>query len=309
MRVAILCNDRLGIPAIQQLLQHKIIVSIATSNRVSEISTLLKQISDSGNIPFQIFNKKNLETDILTWLGKFQPDVVLVKTFPWKIPSVALKIPKYGFINFHYAPLPEFRGTNPLFWMIKAQVSEGGVTVHKMDENFDSGDILFMKKVPIYPDASFGMLIGQLAFVGAELVIPLLNGLMQNNLSVTKQNGELANWYARPKAEDLTIHWRTMNSWAIRALIKACNPWQKGAVTKFKGWTFGITDASLSFANIPEGTAAGTIVEIDEQKGLLVACCDGKAIRADVIYTEEGYFPGYKMTQFGLRKGNLLGAE
>ncbi len=233
--------------------------------------------------------------------------LVLVKTFPWKISSIALKIPKYGFINFHYAPLPEFRGTNPLFWMIKDRVSEGGVTVHKMDENFDSGDILMIKKVPIYPDASFGMLIGQLAFVGAELVIPLLNGLIQNNLTFTKQDDESANWYPRPKADDLTIHWKTMDSWAVRALIKACNPWQKGAVTNFKGWNIGITDASLSFLNISDGVPAGTIVEIDEQKGLLVACCDGKVIRLEVIYTEEGYFPGYKMMQFGLRKVNILG--
>ncbi len=37
-----------------------------------------------------------------------------------------------------------------------------------------------------------------------------------------------------------------------------------------------------------------------------IACADKKAIKLEVIYSEEGYFPGHKMAQFGLRKGDKL---
>ncbi|HET6992792.1 MAG TPA: formyltransferase family protein [Bacteroidia bacterium] len=307
MRIAILCNDRLGIPALQQLLQHKLIVAGGTSDRTSETTLLIGQFCTASGVPFQIFERKNLEGALALWLEQHKPDVVLVKTFPWKIPSALLRIPRYGFINFHYAPLPEFRGTNPLFWMVRNRVAEGGVTVHRMDENLDTGDILLTKAVPIYPEASFGMLTGQLAYAGLELTMPLLQGLTEGTLKAQKQNSSKSKWYGRPKPEDLFIDWKTMTSWDVRALVKACNPAQKAAGTRYKGWTFGITDVSLSFASVPPQTVPGTIIALDESNGMLIACCDGKAVKAEVIYSEEGYFPGHKLAQFGLRKGEQLG--
>jgi methionyl-tRNA formyltransferase len=261
MRIAILCNDRLGLPALQHLLQQQLVVAIGTSDRVGETTLLLKQISTDAHIPFQVFEKNNLEGTLTLWLQQHQPDVVLVKTFPWKISASVLSTPKFGFINFHYAPLPAFRGTNPLFWMIRNRESTGGVTVHQMDEKLDTGDVLLAKEVPIYPEASFGMLIAQLAYTGLELIMPLLQGLVNGTLKPTKQDATKSKWYSQPQPKDLLIDWKTMTSWEVRALVKACNPWQKGAVTRYKGWTFGITDASLSFMAVPAETKAGTLIE------------------------------------------------
>jgi len=64
MRVAILCNDRLGVPALQQLLQHKLVVAAGTSDRINENTTLVKQLCTSSGVPFQIFDKKNLEATL-----------------------------------------------------------------------------------------------------------------------------------------------------------------------------------------------------------------------------------------------------
>jgi methionyl-tRNA formyltransferase len=306
MKIAILCNDRLGLPAMQLLFQQQLVVAVGTSDRVSEITMLLEKQCASVLAPFQIFTKNNLESTLGIWLREHQPDVVLIKTFPWKIPASLLSIPQFGFINFHYAPLPQFRGTNPLFWMIRNREPVGGVTVHQIDENLDTGDILFTKEVPIYPEASFGMLIGQLAYTGIELTTTLLQSLMNKTLSPEKQDSSQAKWYSQPKAEDLFIDWKTMASMEVRALVKACNPWQKGAVTRYKGWTFGITDVSLSFMTVPTETTAGTVIAIDVPNGLQIACADGKAIKVEVVYSEEGYFPGHKMAQFGLRKGEKL---
>jgi methionyl-tRNA formyltransferase len=305
IRIAILCNDRLGFPALQHLIQQQLVVAVGTSDRVGETTLLLEKQVVSSGIPFEIFEKNNLENRLASWIEIHQPDVVLVKTFPWKIPAAVLSIPKFGFINFHYAPLPAFKGTNPLFWMIRNLESIGGVTVHQMDENLDTGELLITKEVPIYPEASFGMLVGQLAHTGLELTIPLVQGLVNGTLKPKKQNISNSKWYSQPKSEDLFIDWKTMTSWEIRALVKACNPWQKGAATRYKGWTFGITDASLSFANVTE-IIPGTIMILDELNGLIIACADKKAIKIEVIYSEEGYFPGHKMIQFGLRKGDQL---
>jgi len=306
IKIAILCNDRLGLPALQHLIQQQLVVAIGTSDRIGETTLLLKEQAASSKISFEVFQKNNLESTLTEWLKIHQPDVVLVKTFPWRIPATVLSIPKLGFINFHYAPLPAFRGPNPLFWMIRNRESIGGVSVHQMDENLDTGDILINKEVHIYPEASFGMLIGQLAYTGLEITIPLIQGLTNGTLKPEKQKTANSKWYNKPKSEDLFIDWKTMTSWEVRAIIKACNPWQKGAATQYKGWTFGITDASLSFTAVLPETIPGTVIVLDESNGLIISCADGKAIKVEVIYSEEGYFPGYKMTQFGLRKGDIL---
>jgi methionyl-tRNA formyltransferase len=307
MKIAILCNDRLGLPAMQHLLQQQLVVALGTSDRVTEITLLLEKHCASVSVPFQVFTKNNLENALSLWLERHQPDVVLVKTFPWKIPAAVLSIPRYGFINFHYAPLPSFRGSNPLFWMIRNRETTAGVTIHQMDEHLDTGDILLTQEVPIYPEASFGMLIGQLAYAGLELTTTLLQSLANETLSPKKQDSSQSKWYSQPKAEDLLIDWKTMTSAEVRALVKACNPWQKGARTMTKGWTFGITDVSLSFVKVLPETNPGTVIALDASSGLTIACADEKAIKIEVIYAEEGFFPGYKMALFGLRKGEKLG--
>lgn len=306
MRVAILCNDRLGFPAIHQMLPHKIIVALGTTNRVTETRMALQQLSAMGDIPLEIFTRQNLDSQLTGWLDLHKPDVVLVKTFPYKIPNSVLTQPKYGFVNFHYAPLPEFRGSNPLFWMIKDGVHTGGVTIHQMNNEFDTGDILLQHKVSFPLDSNFGMAVSILAQVGAGLTGPLLQGIQTNTLIRTLQDSSKAKWYGRPKPEDLFIRWDTMSSEQVLNLIKACNPWNKGAIARFQGWTFAISDGSISNYSVVEGTAPGSVLACDENTGLLISCKDEVAIKVDVIYAEEGYFAGARIKNFGIDPGTIL---
>ncbi len=307
MRIAILCNDRLALPALSQLVQSGLVAAVGITDRVSEVQLLVKQLCMQRKIPVQQFAKKNFNSDVYAWLMQHQPDVVLVKTFPWLIPSECLSFPKHGFINFHYAPLPEWRGSNPLFWMIRNRSAIAGVSVHRMTEKFDQGEILLSQQFSLSPETTFGMLSTQLAYAGVELTGKLLQGLTTNTLKYSPQDHDKAKWYDRPKPADLFIDWNTMSMVEIRALVKACNPWNKGAGTVSNGWTFGITDVSLSAVNVPEKTLPGTILELDEVKGLVISCKDNKALRVDVFYCEEGFYAGSRLALFGLRKGQRLG--
>jgi len=306
MKIAILCNDRLGFPAIHQLIPHRLIVAVGTTNRVPETRIVLKQLCDQGTIPLHLFSNKDLEESLTKWLDQYQPDVVLVKTFPYKIPKSVLSIPKYGFINFHYAPLPGFRGSNPLFWMIRNGIKDGGVTIHKMDESFDTGEILLQHPVIMTPETNYGLAISQLAATGAALTGNLLQGLLNNSLQSVQQDSSQATWYGRPTAEDLTIKWSEMNASEICSLVNACNPWNKGAIVRYRGWIFALTDVSVSNLLVPQGTIPGTILAITEQEGLIISCKSDQAIRANVIYSEEGFFSGFRLKNFGITKGARL---
>ena len=306
MRIAVLCNDRLALPALGQLLQNKLVTAVGVTNRANEVQLAIRQMAAQAGVPLQQFPKQSFSADLAAWLLQHQPDVVLVKTFPWKIPGECLQVPPHGFINFHYAPLPEWRGSNPLFWMLRNRAETAGVTVHRMTAEVDAGDVLFRQTFSLSPEHTFGFLCTQLAYCGAELTGRLLQGLMTNTLDPQPQDEAKAKWYERPVASDLFIRWSSMPMVEVRALVKACNPWNKGAATRGNNWMFGITEVSLTPVPVPEGTLPGTILELDDVKGLVVACCDKKAIRVDVIYCEEGFYPGYRLAAFGFRKGQRL---
>tara|TARA_R100000008_G_scaffold86624_1_gene80523 strand:- start:408 stop:1031 length:624 start_codon:yes stop_codon:yes gene_type:complete len=55
-------------------------------------------------------------------------------------------------INLHNAPLPKYRGVRPINWALKNNENHHGVTIHKVEEGIDDGDILGKIVYPIYPD-------------------------------------------------------------------------------------------------------------------------------------------------------------
>ena len=60
-----------------------------------------------------------------------------------------MTIPKLGFVNFHAAPLPELKGGDPFTIGINNKSIGWGVTAHYMDENYDTGPIIRVKKIPL----------------------------------------------------------------------------------------------------------------------------------------------------------------
>src|SRR5262249_38916908 len=157
------------LPALAQLLPTGVVASVGMTERENEFQSIVKGLCAQHQIPLTLFKKKTFSTDILEWLVQYEPQTVLVKTFPWMIPAAALTKPVHGFINFHYAPLPEFRGANPIFWMIRNQVPAAGVTVHQMDEGMDTGPVILQKNFPLPAGTTFGMACTQLAYAGVEL--------------------------------------------------------------------------------------------------------------------------------------------
>jgi methionyl-tRNA formyltransferase len=305
IRIAVLCNDRVALPALDYLINTGLAIAVGMPERVSETQVIVSQKCKQAHIPFQTFCKKNLTESITAWLTTYQPDVVLVKTFPFLIPAAVLKIPKHGFINFHYAPLPAWRGANPLFWMLRQGEKNGAVTVHEMTAAYDEGDILAEQPVLIGHNVNFGILYSQLAHIGIQLTMQLINNLYTEKIQRKKQDHSKAQWYGHPKPADLFIDWQTMKAEQIIGLVRACNPWNKGAATRWKNWPFGITYASVASQPVI-GSNPGTILSMDTQTGFTIASRDGKAIIAEVIYCEEGFYPGYCMSAFGLKKSDQL---
>lgn len=79
-------------------------------------------------------------------------DLLVCYGFSWRLPRAVLRIPRYGVLNVHCSMLPKYRGPAPVLWAIRNGDPHLGVTVHRMDEQFDAGPILAQQEgIPI-PD-------------------------------------------------------------------------------------------------------------------------------------------------------------
>jgi len=79
-----------------------------------------------------------------------QFDLGVSYCFPKMIKEPLLSKPRLGFVNFHPGPLPKYKGPTELDDAIKNQEIDWGVTVHYMDETYDTGDIIKIQKIKLH---------------------------------------------------------------------------------------------------------------------------------------------------------------
>lgn len=82
-------------------------------------------------------------------LQSVKPDLLISFFFPWRIPSEALAVPSLGAVNLHPSLLPRYRGPNPLGWTLRNDEPEMGLSIHRMDAQFDTGPVLAQARRPI----------------------------------------------------------------------------------------------------------------------------------------------------------------
>ena len=72
----------------------------------------------------------------------YRLDLLVVYGFNWRVPRDARDALRHGALNIHTSLLPRYRGPAPVLWSIRNGDQETGVTVHRMDDGFDTGPIL-----------------------------------------------------------------------------------------------------------------------------------------------------------------------
>ena len=66
---------------------------------------------------------------------------LVICTVMYKIPERLLKIPNHGWLNIHCGPLPRYAGLDAPFWCLLNDEVKCAVTIHAMDNKYDSGNM------------------------------------------------------------------------------------------------------------------------------------------------------------------------
>jgi len=115
-------------------------IRIYTKNRHID---KIKEFLNNNDIKFEIYTTKDTPP-----VKKF--DLGVSYCYPRKITQPILSVPSKGFVNFHPAPLPKYKGPTELDEAIKNKEVNWGVTVHYMDEDYDTGPIIKIKKITLH---------------------------------------------------------------------------------------------------------------------------------------------------------------
>lgn len=188
--------------------------------------------------------KKVRDPAFLEDLKQVQPDAVVVVAFGRIIPQAVLELPKYGCINVHASLLPKYRGAAPIQWAVIEGEAVSGVTIMRMDQGLDTGDMLSRVEVPLAEDETGGSLFDKLSQAGAEQLVKTLADLEAGRIQPQKQPAESPTDYARMiQKADGRIDW-TRDALSLERLIRGLNPWPS-AFTYLKGKTLKIWKAAL----------------------------------------------------------------
>ncbi len=307
MRLAIIISSPLGFPLLHALIRTGAAVEVAVpATNQPEIEELVGQLAGVDLVPRRLV-RAGLGETLADWIAEWQPSVVLVLTFPWRVPARVLALPPHGFLNVHFAALPNYRGPAPLFWQLRNRESVGAVTIHRMEADFDTGAMLLELPVPIGPDDTYGLHHTNLANRAATLA-PQLVALLQlptGTLPMRAQPEAAAHYWPRPALPDLCLQWDTPAA-ECYALVRAANPWNRGVFALLRGHPIRIL-AVQPLPGVAHEHPPGTVLRADAQAGVLVACGCGEVLRLEMVLLAEGYFTGFQLISLGLQVGERLG--
>jgi methionyl-tRNA formyltransferase len=172
---------------------------------------------------------------------QWQADVACVACFPRRLPASLLVLPRHGFLNVHPSLLPHYRGPYPLFWQLRHGDRRFGVTIHFMNEHWDSGDIAAQSKIDL-PDGISGEEADRtLADYGAELLLDVLNQLEQDRLTRQPQPPG-GSYFSTPQAADFEIEtaWSAQHAFNF---MRGTGEWQRAYPIDIGGQRFTLKQA------------------------------------------------------------------
>jgi len=142
----------------QKLMEH---FKRSTDTEISLVLTnnadaYVLQRADNFEIPSHIFDKNEFykTEEIIDLLKNLDIDLIVLAGFLWLVPKNLIAAYPGRIVNIHPAILPKFGGKgmygdNVHNAVIAAGESEGGITIHYVNENYDEGEYIYQARYKI----------------------------------------------------------------------------------------------------------------------------------------------------------------
>jgi methionyl-tRNA formyltransferase len=313
LRVVFFGTPDFAVPTLEALLRsrHTVVGVITQPDRPrgrgqKTSAAPIKAVAAAAGVP--ILQPQRLkDAAFLDQLTALNADLGVVAAYGKILNDQVLAVPTRGLFNVHASLLPRYRGAAPVHRAVIAGERETGVTIMKVVLALDAGPMLARAARPIGPDETSAEVEGDLARLGAALLVETVDKLAAGDVTETPQVEGQATYARKLTKEDGLVDW-SLPAERIHNLIRGLHPWPH-AVTHLGGRRFILRQSRWTGGGHPSGAAAGTIVEAAGDR-LAVATGSGILEIAEIQVegkrpmTVREFLPGHPMAP-----GNRFGSS
>lgn len=239
LRLVFMGTPAFAVPALEMILagEHCLLGVVTQKDRpmgrgLRPQASPVKQRARDAGVPVLEPDTARDEA-FLRALRDLSPELIVVVAFGQILPKAVLDLPTMGCLNAHASLLPKYRGAAPIQWAIVNGESITGVTVIKMVERMDAGDILVAKETEIGPEEDAVALGERLSHLSAEALREALRGMEEGTLHPIPQGEDQVTYAPRLRREDGEIDWRE-GADDIARKVRGFVPWPS-AFTRWRG--------------------------------------------------------------------------
>ncbi len=217
-------------------------------------------------------------------LKALAPDLIIVAAYGMLLPPEIIHLPLLGCINIHGSLLPRHRGAAPMQRAIMEGDKETGITIMRMDEGLDTGDMLLVRALPISDTDNFETVHDRMASLGASALLEALPGIIDGSIVARKQDDALATYARKIEKADCSLD-LTKDAATLARTVRALSPIPL-AYTEHKGTVIKIPAAVIGKAHGVFGTP-GLVLSLEGGR-IEVALGDGTLCITEVIPAGKG---------------------
>jgi UDP-4-amino-4-deoxy-L-arabinose formyltransferase/UDP-glucuronic acid dehydrogenase (UDP-4-keto-hexauronic acid decarboxylating) len=243
------------------------------------------------------------EPEVVRQVRSIAPDFIFSFYYRRLLPPAVLSAARKGAYNLHGSLLPKYRGKAPVNWALVHGETETGVTLHRMTPRPDDGPIVAQKAVPIAKKDTIREVYAKIVAAAAELVAEVYPLLAAGRIEETPQDESRATYFGGRTPADGRIDW-TRPAIAVYNLVRAVTHPYPGAFTTIDGRTLFIwsaTDAPQAAGGPP-----GTVLGLDPERGLAVACGQGVLYVTSAQWAGESEIRPPDLGRLGLAPGRIF---
>ena len=283
MKIVFFGSDDFSLPFLEELLKENKEVSLVITTQDKPrgrgkkiLPNPVKELANKKGIPFVEIKKSS---DMYDYLEDSLWDLGIVVSFGKIIPGEVINLFKKGIINVHPSILPRYRGPNPIRWQILNKEGESGVSIMKITEGVDEGDVLMIKRIPLSGEETYTELREKLISIGRKTLIEALEIIEKGKDEWKPQRGEVS--YAPKFKRDFErIDWHE-DAKKIKRKILALSK-EPGAYSIFRGKRLKILKADVEE---DESKNPGEVVYVDKK---IFKIGTGKGVIVPLILKPEG---------------------
>ena len=281
-------TPQFAVPSLERLAagRHSVVAAVTQPDRRSGRGQRLrpppvKELAQRLGLPV-LQPDRAREPDFLERLRDLAPDLAVVVAYGQILPTSVISVPPLGCINAHASLLPHLRGAAPIQRAILGGDHETGVTVMRINERMDAGDVLSARAVPIDAEDDTATLGAKLSSLAASLLVEAIDAIAGGTARWTPQDESAATYAPMVRREETQIDWK-LAAVEIERRIRAFRP-EPGAFTTHDGVRLKILSAKVAVA---ESASEPGSVEPDAPAGVRVACGRGSLLLS-VVQPEGG---------------------